>query len=150
MLRLPNKCLALLTLDIWRSLEWMILHDDDDDNAHWLTVLLYFHKQNHHSVRSYVLLKHRVHFPFLVPHKCSHKQCLHPFWICQTLSLNYSLGRPLYELLPLSLMGLDQPSCSSELSKSLPYPPIIKTLYCLCFIHVWFCILFCTVALWEL
>lgn len=24
----------------------MILHDDDDDDAHWLTVLLYFHKQN--------------------------------------------------------------------------------------------------------
>lgn len=41
--RLHNKCLALFTLDIWQSLEWMILHDDDAD---WLTMLLYFHKHN--------------------------------------------------------------------------------------------------------
>lgn len=42
--RLHNKCLALFALDIWQSLEWMILHDDDD--ADWLTLLLYFHKHN--------------------------------------------------------------------------------------------------------
>lgn len=89
------------------------------------------------SARSYLIL--RGIFPLLMPHRCSHKWCFHPFWITPVWHYGSNirlegLGMNFSHSAWWDYIRLPAPAPS--------FPLIIKSLYFLYLIHVWFFILF--------